>query len=410
MSLRSATWSGCSGRWRGETSLFDILGAPLGAAIIGQILTTFAVADSLMSAAVTYTLSRRGLARWRRDLWVAVVLIWVALVLPLLELSLSSPPSSVTILGAAVYDPLTKLAVGVWLLGIALLLGIEYKVLTLDLIAFNKKRILDSLAASGMKSFVHFEPKKWSVPEIDKVLGSEGSNPVYPMVIVADESTRPWRILQSFAVLGLAAGDEKVGAIYFTFTRPPDHVYGQLRRRLAELSAIYPRKQGSPPDPGIDARLVIIDCFKESKPVVARPGCPVVKADPTNAHHVNQQYEVALAKLVAAGCTKVRVVYDALSDFLTLTDLQLATQYLRHNMVWEEMHHVESLYLLRSGTLNDETLQYFRWFANGELRLEGSGKAGGGPHIEAVLRGPFDEPRRFELSYSYDRVPQSKPV
>ncbi len=60
-----------------------------------------------------------------------------------------------------------------------------------------------------------------------------------------------------------------------------------------------------------------------------------------------------------------------ISDFLNLSDSQLAFQYLRHNMVWEEEKKVESFYLLRRGTLSSkETEEYFLWFSNGVLKLE----------------------------------------
>jgi hypothetical protein len=75
-------------------------------------------------------------------------------------------------------------------------------------------------------------------------------------------------------------------------------------------------------------------------------------------------------------------------------------------MVWEEEKKVESLYLLRPGTLSSkETEQYFLWFSNGVLKLERTipkdkrdiyYKSG---YIEADFRGPFKGSFKFKLDF-----------
>ena len=95
--------------------------------------------------------------------------------------------------------------------------------------------------------------------------------------------------------------------------------------------------------------LVIIDCYspfaKRAETTRSSVGYVSLCADSNNPHNLNQNYERALKILSKKGCKSIRVAYDAISDFLTFTDAQLAAQYLRHNMGWEERNHVESLYL-----------------------------------------------------------------
>lgn len=108
----------------------------------------------------------------------------------------------------------------------------------------------------------------------------------------------------------------------------------------------------------------------------------------------------------------LRVVYDAISDFVSLTDFQLAMQYIRHNMGWENESHVESLYLLRAGTLSHkETEQYLFSFANGLLKLERtfSDKNDKRGYLQADFRGPFRiGPRKFKLNYQFKLLDEYK--
>ena len=399
--------------------MIPILGTEFDATAIGQLIQTFAITDSLVSVAVTYTMSREALVRWRMPLWRAIVLMWVALILPVLELLLGAPPVSLTISGLQIENPLTKIAVLLWFLGVAYLLLIEFRIFNLDFIRFNK---------SGL-SFQPFAPTKWGVPGIDQVLKSS-EKVYYPIVVLADESSRPWEILQMFVACALAPDAPKdVGIVYFTFTRPPSVIYRQI------LNSVAP---GIPKgESGIQARdaarLRIIDCYSQTAGESAqtaseldkqdnqsgarvpdeRDSLPklqrdqVIGAHPNNPHDVNKAYETALKSLKLQGCTRIRVVYDALSDFLKFTDQGLATQYLRHNMVWEDLANVESLYLMRSGTLDDVVTQYFKWFANGvlELKVKGS-KAPGPKHLAASLRGPFKEPVEFDLDFDFNLLPK----
>jgi hypothetical protein len=130
----------------------------------------------------------------------------------------------------------------------------------------------------------------------------------------------------------------------------------------------------------------------------------VIQADPSNPHDLNRKYEEALRYLAnKRGCKSVRVVYDALSDFLKFTDVILATQYLRHNMVWEEQSSIESLYLFRSGTIDEDLKEYFVWFANGVLQIKRS-QANNRTYLECDFRGPFKQSLPFKLDFNYDFI------
>jgi hypothetical protein len=367
------------------------LGPTFDPSTILGLVQVFAIADSLLSLAVTYTLDRKAMIRWRRALWITLVMIWAATGLPLVELVTGS---SLTLVagGFSIANTLTKASVIVWAVGIARLLQVMYRVLTLDLIRFKK----------GNPAIKHGSPLKWGVEGIDKVLEAPGADIYYPVVIAADEYSRPWNILQRFLVSGQVNNPSAQGCIYITFARPAGQIMDALNRTAkAHFSTEF--------DP---SRLVIIDCFtkfarQEEKSV--NKGYKLILADPNNPHILNQRYENALKFLLSMRCTSIRVVYDALSDFLALTDVQLATQYLRHNMEWEELNNVESLYVLRSGTLPSELEQYFLWFANGTLRLTRT-TDGAKDFLQADFRGPFNHAVTFRLDYDFKLIEQVRPA
>ncbi len=123
-------------------------------------------------------------------------------------------------------------------------------------------------------------------------------------------------------------------------------------------------------------------------------------ANSYDPHEINKKYENALSELEKKGCNGIRVTYDAISDFLAFTDFQIATQYLRHNMGFEQRRKIQSLYLLRRGTMEKNDEEYFLWFANGVLEMSASTKEEK-EVIDVKFRGPFREPRKFILDYSY---------
>jgi hypothetical protein len=64
---------------------------------------------------------------------------------------------------------------------------------------------------------------------------------------------------------------------------------------------------------------------------------------------LSRQYKGALEEFVGKGIRRIRVVYDSISDFLIYSDPQLAVQFIKHNMVWEDQMKVSSLYVYIPG-------------------------------------------------------------
>jgi hypothetical protein len=117
--------------------------------------------------------------------------------------------------------------------------------------------------------------------------------------------------------------------------------------------------------------------------------------DPRNPHDLNKRYEKALVSLSKRKCESVCVVYDALSDFLCFTDEQIAIQYLRHNMYWEEEKNVSSIYLFRQNTVQNKFLEeYIIWFAKAVFYFEVKGKK---PCFR--IRGLFKGPKSYKIDY-----------
>jgi hypothetical protein len=379
---------------------------------ISEILTIFVIADSLLSLAITYTMQRIALAKWRRPMWIILIMIWLTIILPLIELSITKPPWRAEILGGF-NNPLTKSAIIIWLFSITSLLYIARSIFTLDLITYK---------TGSRPPFKKLVPEKWGVDSIDLQLRGTNVMMYYPITISADEYSKSWEIAQRFIVTGLTYQSSSCweegccyGAIYFSFTRPPVEIF------LA-LKGIYDKY--NPPNGKTKIswqNLVIIDCYtqfaKRSEKVLDKRRtfrktigipCQVYHADPRNPHDVNAQYEKALRAVGQRNCKCLRVAYDTISDFLYLTDIQIAFQYLRHNMVWENSNNVESLYLFRPGTISSKEMEeYFLWFSNGVLKLERkfSDEKDHKDYLQADFRGPFEDgARRFRLDFQFHLV------
>jgi len=160
--------------------------------------------------------------------------------------------------------------------------------------------------------------------------------------------------------------------------------------------------------------IVIIDCYSvDNEKLICKNGFdkPVQSyfADPKNPHDINKKYEKALQHLEKNNCAHIRVVYDAISDFLKFTDFELAAQYLRHNMGYEQRHNVDSLYLFRSGTMPKEQEEYFQWFTNGLAKLTRYEQENNHCLIEVDFRGPFKEPKKFLMDYDYNESIKQDP-
>lgn len=329
----------------------------------------FAFANSLISLAIIQMLGRKALIRWRNGMFLSLVLLWFGVFPCLVYLIISWPPLAGFI----------KVGIFSWILGLILLLYVIYKIITLDLITFKKPSIT-------FKKLGDF-----GVPCFDTLIAKakESRSIYYPFLLVAEESCRPWRICERFLVKGFSQG---YGGIYFAFTRPAPYVYEHLKYTAKELNLNL-----------IPQNLVVIDCYtplaSQTLPKRGernRNNYIILKVDPRNPQKLNEKYEKALRILKQRKCEGVRVIYEALSDFIFLTDKEIAIQYLRHNMVWEEENNVESLYVLRPGVVKKELEEQIMWFSNTTFYLKPAEDL---ESIDMTVRGLFYEPRKCSVDF-----------
>lgn len=220
-------------------TLVDFLGIALSIDTIRAVVQILSLISSFTSIVVTQIFGRKAFVRWRRELGITQGFLWFSIVLCLIELF---QPISFNVNGIIIKNLGTKLGTAVWVFGLINLMKIFYKIATLENIQFNKPQI-------KLENF----GKGFNVPCIDDVLDQakkEGKKLFYPILLVADESCRPWTISQKFVINGLI---NDCGVVYFTFTRPASHIYNQLEE-ISKLEKIDLKNQ-------YYRNLVIIDCY-----------------------------------------------------------------------------------------------------------------------------------------------------
>ncbi len=307
---------------------------------VGNIIT------SIITLLIGYALTRRAYIRWRKQLYWYLIFLWVSFIF--IKLNLIS-------------DCLIVLLLLIWLFIVGLLLRIFYHIICLELITFSK----DSVESNKNIANIKLSTPKFNLECIDKVIESaqkqakddEKQFHPYPIILAADESWRPWQVAENFVSPYL---NEESGVIYFTFARPHEKIKKALEDKCEQC---------------VENKLknvVIIDCYKKlTSEKKEKNKKNVLIADPRNPHLLNKMYEKALQCILKnEKCSKICVVYDSLSDFLCFTDREIAIQYLRHNMYWEEKHNISSLYILRLGTIDKLYEEYLLWFANVVIYLE----------------------------------------
>jgi hypothetical protein len=330
---------------------------------IGEIL---GIITSVVTIVITYVIERKALVRWRNGLWWALLLHWIGIISIIVGLVIS-----------AGYDGTYFVLAGViiWIFGIMYLIIIFQQICNLETIQFSKPD-LSNLPDGKFGDFEISFGAECIDLAIKIAKEKENRKLRFPLILAADESWRPWNISQNFTREALKKG---ASVIYFTFTRPASQIYIQL---AGELTGEAKRD--------FLKNLIIIDCFTplalENKKDDRVNG--IFYADPRNPHEMNKKYDYALS---CSQSKKMCAVYDALSDFLFFTDKEIATQYLRHNMIWEEKSNVYSLYIFRLGTLEELLEQYVLWFANTVISLETEDKK---PVMK--IRGLLRDPQRYD--------------
>jgi hypothetical protein len=295
-------------------------------------------------------------------------MLWSAIILSLINLLIPN------------FDILTVIGVSIWFVAVVMLLAIFYRISRLETIGFKKPKVKfqEEKRPLGIECLdqIIYEAEKATKEEI-KIW--------FPIILAADDSVRPWRLARQFIRKDF---DDNHGAIWFTFTRPPSIILQNLD--MKDKAAI------------LQKNLVIIDCYSPLTSIIdEKSKISVFQVDPRNPHSLNKKYEEAIKLL--EHCTNIRVVYDALSDFLFISDIDMASQYLRHNMCWEEKHNVQSLYLFREGTLDEKLEEYFLWFANTVIYME-SVKKKEKCIIQMKTCRLLDKPKEFEIDYNYKLI------
>lgn len=332
----------------------------LDATTITGIGGIFGFITSFLSIVVSQANDRKALVRWRKNLWLSMLGLWIGVILIVLDLI---EPISVWIfqnLG-------TKLGVIAWVLGLGLLMRIFLQISRLETISFNKPAV---------KFSPDFCPR-FGFDCLDSTIKqAQAENPgiwIYPLILAADETWRPWRIAERFRNNAIT---ENAGVIWFHFARPPSR--NRIERNLIDIDCFSPfTNQGNTKDDLENG---------------------ILFADPRNPHDLNEKYEKALKKLNEY--EKLCVVYDALSDFLYFSDTEIAAQYLRHNMDWEEKNNVRSLYIFRTQTLKPDLEQYILWFSNAVITLMTEEKT---KEPVMLTRGLFRDPRSYRIDYDLNR-------
>lgn len=365
---------------------------------IGEIL---GIITSVVSIVITYVIERKALVRWRMGLWWALLFLWIGIIF--IIIGLVSPVFSS-------YDGtlLVLFGVIVWIIGIMRLIILFRHICLLETIPFSKPNLsnLENCKFDKFESCFREESLDSAIKEAKK---RENGELYFPVILAADESWRPWIIAQKFTKDALEKG---AGVIYFTFTRPAS----QIKNQLGVDNKIINSKN-----------LIFIDCMTKLSVNNKKdePANGIFYADPRNPHDMNEKYKNALSFLLyttkpkyipekffnffpkifnykcPSQCKRMCVVYDALSDFLFFTDKEIATQYLRHNMNWEEEKNVHSLYIFRLGTLEKLLEEYILWFANTVISLETEDEK---PMMK--IRGLFRGPKLYKINYDLQVMPK----
>lgn len=433
---------------------------------VNDLITIFTITNSLLSLIVPITLDRKALRPKLKKIMLSLFALWFSVILSLIIIVIAPEKGNPN-------AQLIQIAIGVWIAGISYLLILVYEILTLDSI-----RVVRFDNQFSMEN-----QYRWGMPAIDEQLKELNKKPVYfPIIILAEESTGPWFVLQRFILSGLSHNlkkteqyaepnkyDKPGGGIYITFTRPAHHIVRMLVGDVSDENVIYKKygvlgdmisddevfsdkkvypgicdlvknfkskiqkeidsKYKSPladkltPSESADLKsfqgmmlenLVLIDCFsrgteqsvvrEEIKKI--KPDLKVFFVDLIDPHMLNVAYVKSLCYLKDR-CMSVRVVYDGISDYFKFTDFQLATQYLRHNMVDGECAHIQSLNTFRTGVIDEKDEKYFLWFSNGTIKmtLPEIKSAMGRKYRDVEFSGSFNKPKKFKMDSKFKSLP-----
>jgi len=348
------------------------------------MVTSLAFVTSFTTYVLANVVSRKVYIRLQRRAIFVVFFLFSSLVLGIAELA-----QSISVFDISNF--LLKLSFVFWIPGLILLMALLRNTLSVDRISFKKpkasfplkSRILFSLkklfinhtlkkpeARLPLQSFQDMGNKsicKFGLICVDEFFQKAthekpAARLYFPILLIAEKCFRPWRMAARFAVAGLAFGNPKEGLIYFAFNQPADIVIDQLARRFVNLidpeqdpQQYWKSLNGTKASEKFE-QVFVIDCHskwlaKEARHLhecefpEAHSQVQVLYSDPRDPFSLADNYMQALERLLNKNVQRIRVVYDSISDFLIYSDPQLALQFIKHNMVWEDRMRISSLYI-----------------------------------------------------------------
>jgi hypothetical protein len=359
-----------------------ILGSVETANIIG-IVTAIAFVTSFITYVLTTVISRRVYIRLQRRALTDVFILLFSLALSITELI-----EPITIFGIPNF--LLKSALVIWTAGLIILIWLIQDVLSVDRVKFKKPNVSALIKPFQNTDQDHKIVQSFGLKCVDDEFraATDNGKPLYfPILLIAQKYFRPWRMAARFAVAGLAfESDEtgrvsvKEGIIYFAFNQPAKIVVDQLVKRLGMVNPKAPsdyKETSSGKVPKKFDQVVVIDCHSKwlekqsfqshKKEFPEGPGqVHVLFSDPRDPYDLAKKYKRAIEILLDMNIERIRVVYDSISDFLVYSDPQLALQFIKHNMVWEDETKISSLYVYipgvpQSGENNPVDEGFLRW-------------------------------------------------
>jgi hypothetical protein len=280
--------------------------------------------------------------------------------------------------------PLAYFGLFIWMVAFAAILVVTRQA-TLDSVHQGEK--LDP----SIKFEDRFSVDDFGVEVMDRTirLAKEAHRPInYPMLIISDFQSPGRSAALRFLRRGLSGGE---GAIYFSFSRPHTTILEQISHWTPPetehhiwiidcYSKIYlpedvPAKGDKRPKPGgrspsTGEPAAIQDGGIRAKNAGSQRHVHVSFADARNPSSVYTEYAAALLAARQMGLKGVRTVYETLSDFIKIADVDLVLHYLRRVVVLEEKRKIRALYLFWHESVQGGVDQrYLQWFFNATITL-----------------------------------------
>jgi len=324
---------------------------------VPSFLSAMGVLNTVLVFVYSTVLNR--VATLKRRAWVPLLFLALVLAMGCLIVAYIFGAS----LGGSVDAILVDLGLGVWIVSFASIMVIARSATVSSV--HREKPLSKAVSFADRSANADF-----GVEAIDRAIAAAVKlerSVSFPVLVIHDLESPGLRVATSYLKEALTRNE---GVVYFTFSRP----YSTIAKQLTRYSPKTP----------VD-RLWIVDCYSsiylpEEVPRVGRFNsraehirrpvdlCPgfahVLFADARDPSDVYRAYTEALG-VAARENPKIglRTIYETLSDFIKIADLELVMHYLRRMVVLEERRHIRALYLVWNDTLQGGLDQrYLQWF------------------------------------------------